>query len=135
GLPLRTLAGHTRGINSVAYAPDGKLLASGDEDGRVKLWEPSTGQELASLCGPRGGVNAVAFSPDGVILASAGGELNRPGAVTLWSVASGQELVTLKGHHNEVMAMAFAPDGMTIATGSLDGTVRLWDVSMARSWA
>src|SRR5262249_52941653 len=62
--------GHTRGVNCVAYSPDGKQLATASMDKSVKVWDAQTGKELYSLKGHAGAVNCVAFSPDGERLAS-----------------------------------------------------------------
>src|ERR671933_29694 len=60
-------------VHSVAFSPDGKLLASGGSDGTVKLWDPQSGEELRTLSGHPNIANSVAFSPDGKLLASSSG--------------------------------------------------------------
>src|SRR5262249_18765782 len=80
GQELRTLKGHTSGVRSVAFSPDGKRVASADDDGSLKLWDTGTGQELRTLKGHTDRVNSVAFSQDGSWLASAGTD----GTVKLW---------------------------------------------------
>jgi WD40 repeat protein len=67
---VRTLEGHTGWVYSVAFSPDGKLLASGSGDHTIKLWEVATGQEVRTLTGHTWNVLSVAFSPDGQLLAS-----------------------------------------------------------------
>ena len=70
------MAGHTFGVNCVAFSPDGKRLASGggerDKPGELKLWDVATGKESAALRGHAGEVHSVAFSPGGRTLASGG---------------------------------------------------------------
>ncbi len=79
---LRTLEGHTGWVLSVAFSPDGALLASGSNDNTVRLWRVSDGAQLRTLEGHTDEVRSVAFSPDGRLLASG----SRDGTVRLWGV-------------------------------------------------
>ena len=93
---LATLKGHTNAVSSVAFAPDGKTLGTGSDDRTVKLWDITTGKDLATLKGHIF-VESVAFAPDGKTLATGSGQ-----TVKLWDVTTGKELATLKGHTSVV---------------------------------
>ncbi len=110
-------------VESVKFSPDGQLLAAGNWDGSIELWDVLTGR-LRWRSKPRIGGEKIAFSPDGRTLAST----ERSGNVCLWETASGGERRRWKGHLGMNLAVAFRPDGRTVATGSMDTTVLLWDV-------
>ncbi|MCI0456777.1 MAG: protein kinase, partial [Gemmataceae bacterium] len=123
GQELLTLKGHTEGVWSVAFSPDGKRLASGSWDNTVKVWEAQTGQELLSLKGQVGYPQGVTFSPDGKHLASA----LQDRTVKVWDSQTGQELLSLKGHTRGISGVAFSPDGKRLASASRDRTLKVWD--------
>ncbi len=119
-----TLTGHTNSVESVAFSPDGRLLASASY-GEIKLWEVATGREVLTLRGHTDWVRSVAFSPDGRLLASGSYK-----EIKLWEVATGREVRTLTGHTDDVNSVAFSPDGRLLASGSgyYDRTIKLWYV-------
>ena len=118
-----TLKGHTAKINTVVFTPDGKTLASGSEDGTIRIWDTSTGNQLLSL--PSDKFPALAFSIDGKILASSNTD-----NIQLWDISTGTQMKTLKVENDySVTALAFAPDGKILTSGSYDGTIRLWDIA------
>jgi WD40 repeat protein len=80
GQEILTLQGHTGTVNSVCWSPDGKRLASGSDDGTVKVWDAAKGQQALTLKGHTGWVNSVCWSPGGTRLASAGSD----GTVRVW---------------------------------------------------
>ncbi len=115
-------------VNSIAFSPDGRLLASGSGDGTVQLWRVESGELVRTLKGHTSSVWSVAFSPDGRLLASGSGN----GIVRLWRVGTGKEVQTLEGHTGKVYSVAFSSGGLLLASGSEDKMVRMWDVESGK---
>jgi eukaryotic-like serine/threonine-protein kinase len=113
-------------VNSVAYSPDGRWLASGSADGAVIVRDTETGREAQVLRHPDG-ISGLAFSPDGRRLAGAAGN----SIVKVWDVTTGNEALVLHGHTDTVATVAFSPDGWRLASAGGDGTVKLWDATTA----
>jgi WD40 repeat protein len=121
--------GHSRGVNSVAFSPDGSLFVSGDSNGAICLWDTRTSRMIGKFQ-EESIVYSLAFSPDGSRVASG----SRSNNICQWDVKTG-ELVgnPLRGHFSDVKSVAFSPDGLQIASGSADRTIRLWDARVVPS--
>src|SRR5258705_3148716 len=113
---MTTLQGHSGSVLSVAFSPDGGLLASASSDHTIKLWDPQTGEHLRTLEGHSDLVASVAFSADGGLLASASWDHT----IKLWDPQTGEHLRTLEGHSYLVRSVAFFPDGGLLASASKD---------------
>ena len=118
------------GPSAAAFSPSGKLVATGDFDGNVRLWRADTGALVDELDppGPPSPVRAVSFSFDGSRLAAASGT-----RATVWILPrKGVRTFRLSGR--KVWAVALSPDGTRLAAGAGDisGRVRVWDVGTGR---
>jgi WD40 repeat protein len=121
GSIIGLLSGHSAYVTSVAYSPNGSIIASGSGDKLVLLQNAATGRTVAVLRGATAPVNAIAFSPDGRLIA-AGTEDSR---VLIWSAASGRLLRVVRDPAGKgIWGVAFSPDGALLAYG--DGTGKVW---------
>ncbi|GFF53087.1 NACHT and WD40 domain protein [Aspergillus udagawae] len=122
---LQTLEGHSDAVYSVAFAPNGHLLASGSYDKTVKLWDTATGALQQTLEGHSDSCRSVAFSPDSRFVAS--GSFDK--TVKIWNAVTASLQQSLVGHLGAVYSVTFSNDGRLLASGSEDMTVRLWDMA------
>jgi len=108
-------------ILSVAFSPDGKLLATGDTKREIRLWQTAENEQLATLHGHTAWVRSVAFSADGTQLVSG----SEDHTIRLWNVAARECVKVLPGQDSIVRSVAFSPDGQMVASSG-DKTLCLW---------
>ena len=128
GKPLDSLPAPSAGLTSVAFSPDGNVIAAGTLDRLVRRWNLATDEEQPPLRGHASSVRQVAYSPDGRRLASASND----GTIRIWNAATGKIEHILYGHTMPAWGVAFSPDGKQLASSADDATVKLWDVELGR---
>lgn len=135
-----TLLGHTSFVESLAFSPRGGVLASAGKDRVLRIWSLATGRQIAALPGHQNEIRFIAFSPNGRMVATGSDD----STVRIWEAAppntrlpfwqvgytqGPRQVAVLRGHEGQVYSVAYSSDGRLIASGSMDGTVRLWDAS------
>ena len=119
---------HGAPVSCVAFSPDSLTLASSGENGIIRLWNTTTGEQKLAIKGPGLGPSAVDFSPDGTTLA-----MSFPfRATALLDIATGEIETTIDRKGGVAAAIAFSPDGDTVATGGDDNTIIIWESSTGK---
>lgn len=125
GALIQNFTSYGAAVTSVAFAPNGQLIASGSADRSVKVWQVSTGTLVSNRLDHTEKVNEVAFSPDSQRLASGSDDRT----AKLYRSPNWEVERTVTGHTDSVTSIAFSPNSATLATGGLDETVRIWSVN------
>ena len=135
GQLICTIRAHTRQVNSVAFSPDGTLLASASVDGTIRFWDTATGVQKSLLTAPppegSAAMTSVAFSPDGKTLISGGWDAQ----IRIWDVDTGTLRATPSKQTDWVRSLAISPDGKTLAVGGDGGMLRLLALGTGQEWA
>ena len=123
---IKTFRGHTQGVWSVSFAPDGLTLASGGSDRYVRIWDIETGRLLRSLRGHTHDIRQVAYSPDGQTLAT--GSEDR--TIRLWNPTTGETTRLLFTRYDHaVTSLSFSPDGLMLARAGQNKDIKIWEVT------
>jgi WD40 repeat protein/serine/threonine protein kinase len=123
-----TLQGHAGDVYSVAFSPDGTLIASAGKDRMILLWDAQSGKERFPCAGHLCQILGVAFSPDGKHVASA----SHDRTVRIWEPATGKEVHRLTGFPAWLSGVAYSPDGQYLAVVDVRGTVRIRDLAKGK---
>lgn len=124
GRLLTRLEGHDDWVTRIHFSRDGARVVTASDDGTARVWDASTGTQLASVRERNNGILDAAISPDGSLVATM---VNDPGIVRLWSASTGKLVRTLLHPGAFVGSVAFSNDGEIVAAGLGDGTVHLWN--------
>ena len=119
--PKHVLKGHGSWVNAIAFSPNGKTLATGSNDQKVRVWDSATGELKHVFHADDGLITSLAYSPDGDILVTGSNQWK----VRVWDAATFKLLAEVK-HDKLVRTVAFRPSDSMLATASEDATVRLW---------
>jgi WD40 repeat protein len=122
GSDAMELRGHGESVASTAFSTDGGLLATGGLDGRVNVYDVSTGELRRTLEGPGGGIEWVAWHPRGRVCLAGSEDFT----AWMWNADDGALMQVFSGHSESVSCGGFTPDGKQVVTGSFDGSLRVW---------
>jgi glucose repression regulatory protein TUP1 len=126
-------AGHLNEIYALDYSQNGRYVVSGSADRTARVWDVKKGQHKVfqvDSAVEEAGITSISISSDNEFVA--GGCLDQ--FIRIWNIKSGEMVAKLRGHSDSVYAVRFMPDGLRLVSGSLDCSVRYWDVSALPSF-
>ncbi len=126
-----TLTSRVNPVKAVAFSPDGRWFATGNQDTSLTLWETFSGRAVGTLYGNAGSINALAFSPDNQTLASG----SYGGVIKLWEVIAAREVKSWQAHNEGINALVFSADGQRLFSASVDAAIKSWDATSGRELA
>ena len=129
------LTSHAGYVTAIEYSPDGQILASGNSDATIRLWNPKTGRNFAVLRGHEGSINKIAFLPDGETLVSNSSQDKK---IYFWNLKidltkEHEAIVPEKSYPGSAYSMALSPDGETLAIGKDNPNIILWNLKLGRT--
>jgi WD40 repeat protein len=124
GRPLAVLP-QSSWITTLAFSPDALLLATGHDDGMVRIWDIVAGRLADEWLAHPSPLSALAFNREGTELATAGEERT----ICLWRADTAELQIALAGHTDRVPALAWHPGGNRLYSAGWDTTVRVWDTT------
>jgi eukaryotic-like serine/threonine-protein kinase len=128
---MTTLPGHApKEAWSMAFAPDRRTLATGGDDGLIRLWDLATKTQKSKLRGHYALVSALAYTPDGLGLIS--GSFYKENRAMVWDIATGRPRCYFRGHTDRVRSLVVSPDGRRVISAGDDSTIMIWDPADGR---
>ncbi|RLS85952.1 MAG: hypothetical protein DWI06_00800 [Planctomycetota bacterium] len=133
-----TLTSDSDGV--FCYSPDGKKIASGCDDGSIKIWDAETSNKVQTLKGHSDSITSISFSPDGKKIASG----SYDSSIKIWDAETDNKVKTLKGHTEEITSVSFSPDGKRLLSASGDfgddknkeaNNLKIWDLNTGKELA
>ncbi len=117
-----------KGVNVLAYSPNGKTIACGHDDNTIRLYDIVTKTEIAVLKGHQERINTIVYSPDSSKLVSGSAD----NTIYFWDVDKKREISKITGYPSQIVELTFSPDGKILASGVYDGTIRFLDPNSGR---
>lgn len=124
----QTLLGDSSWIYTVAIAPDGQTVVSGNHGGKINMWHLPTGGLTRTIDAHPSAISSLAISPDGETLVSGSWD----DCIKIWNLRSGQLTRTINAYADDVKAVAISPDGQTVAAGTYSGVIKLWNLKTGK---